>query len=627
MASRAVPRRRQPDRSRAPSVPEPPRIARDPWGWASLAALLPLLLKSLGAPLGEPVADDFDFLHHALLLHRHGLLDGGGSAAFWRPLAHQIYYTALGPLILTHPWAVAALHGVLLALCALLLYRTFRWRFAGPVAAACATFPLLAESARELIAWPSHFVELGTLFFAVVALHEAAARRGIRAFLALAGSLLCKETGVVAALLLPWMPAVRGPITMRERLRWAGGAGLVLLGYGVLYLYTRRHAGLELPHHLETDRAIAATSWLTRLGWSFWNSLRAMMSLPAIPSRDDAFFGVAAAALVVAAGVFLIADRTRRARLEPARPWILWGLAWFLVFAMGLTAIYPIWAPYRAAFGAIGLGVALVAWLGAGEPWLIAPLVALRLATVAASQGPPPLVSSSAPESGAFIDFERLVRLQRLMIDTRTTLQAAFPTLPHGARVGQHYMPRGALYAFEGDKALQIWYRDTTVRWVPFTAYRSDPGLRLATIVEYQPHRAPQAALVEPAAMRALLEAADRIARSDWAGALARLGRADSLQRDAGAAVFRATVASKRALCRLELGAADDAAREARHGLDLWADNFDSRYVLASVALARDQLDEAEAQLDTLLAASPGDSSAAQLLRTVRATRAQRARP
>ena len=99
---------------------------RDPWAWVSVLAVLPLVLHTLGAPLGEAVAEDFDFLHRALLQGMGTLLDGGGSEAFWRPVPHQLYYAGLGRLIVSHPGAVATLHIVLLSLGALLLYRTLR---------------------------------------------------------------------------------------------------------------------------------------------------------------------------------------------------------------------------------------------------------------------------------------------------------------------------------------------------------------------------------------------------------------------------------------------------------------------------------------------------------------------
>src|SRR6266516_4442084 len=79
-----------PPRSAPATPPRPaPPLVRDPWAWASALAVLPLVLHSWGAPLGEPVADDFDCLHRALFVRGLPLFDGYGSAFYWRPLSRQ----------------------------------------------------------------------------------------------------------------------------------------------------------------------------------------------------------------------------------------------------------------------------------------------------------------------------------------------------------------------------------------------------------------------------------------------------------------------------------------------------------------------------------------------------------
>src|SRR2546426_184829 len=69
-----------------------PRI--DPWPLLAAAAALLPLWQSFGAPLGEPAADDFDFLHHALF-GPASLFDGGGALVYWRPPARRRLPTAL----------------------------------------------------------------------------------------------------------------------------------------------------------------------------------------------------------------------------------------------------------------------------------------------------------------------------------------------------------------------------------------------------------------------------------------------------------------------------------------------------------------------------------------------------
>src|SRR5262245_54806732 len=188
--------RSSPPASRAEVPPGPPgRAWRDPWAWICALGVIPLVLHSLGAPLGEPVAEDFDFLHRALF-SRFDLLDGGGSSAFWRPLSHQLYYRALAPLLLDHPGSIAALHVGMLALATVLLYRAFRRVWPPAWSAVIATFPLLSESTRTLISWPSHFVDLGVWLFTALAIHQTAARRLWSTLGALLGALLCKEVAL-----------------------------------------------------------------------------------------------------------------------------------------------------------------------------------------------------------------------------------------------------------------------------------------------------------------------------------------------------------------------------------------------------------------------------------------------
>src|SRR6266571_1550590 len=279
-----------------PAVP----LHRDRWAWASVLAVLPLVIHAWGAPLGEAVAEDFDFLHRVFFSRTHTLLDGGGSSAFWRPVAHQLYYETFGRLILSHPGLVATLHVVLLALASLLLYRALHRVWPGPAAAIVATFPLLSESTRTLISWPSHFVDLGLWLFTAIALHETAARRLWSTLAALLAALLCKEVAVVAAVMLPWMPGL-GPRGRAQRLRWAAALAAVTAIWAAAYVAVRHHAHLALPHQLESRPELLKVGLHARLWWAAWNSLRALFSLPAIHVERAGAIFLAALVLVLAA--------------------------------------------------------------------------------------------------------------------------------------------------------------------------------------------------------------------------------------------------------------------------------------------------------------------------------------
>jgi len=602
-------------RPTAGPVTAPPPAQRDPWLWLTGAAVLPLLLKSLGAPLGEPAAEDFDFLHHAVLLGRHSWLDGGGSLSFWRPLAQQGYYGAFGELMLAHPGVMAAIHALLLAVTAMMIYRSARHHASGPVAAALGVFPLVAESVRALISWPGHFADLGCLFFSALAIHQAMRQRRVASLASLAAALLCKEQAVVAALMIPLLPSSHtneaAAAVRAERTRWAFATGALTLVWAAINLAMRRAAGLTLPHGLSVDADALGATLVPRLLWAAVNGTRAAFSLPAGSTTRALWVGIAVSLVLVIAFAFIAIDPRARARFRERSRWFLWGAGWFALSTVMLAPAAPLWAPNRAVFGSLGLGVALIVLLRAARPGLVAALLAVRLAALAASPGPPALVATGAPENGDFIDFERLIRIQRLMRETREVLEARLPSPDPGTRVGWIDMPRGAVYAFGGDRAIQAWYRDTTLRWVAPADLAADTSL--AAIVQYQLEHAPAVAIVEPAALRASWQAEALLADSAWSEAMPVLAAAESLQRDASARVFRSGVLAQRARCLFGLGRRDEGAAEAERALELLPENSSARYLLASAALERNDLDETRRQLDTLVRYFPADSVARRL--------------
>jgi tetratricopeptide (TPR) repeat protein len=587
---------------------------RSPWAWASLLAVLPLVLHSLGAPLGEPFADDFDYIRRMLLEGGSSFFDGCGSVLYWRPLGRQVYFGLLSPLIVAHPVWVPIIHFAALATMALLLYRAFRTGWPGPWAAGAATFILFAESTRMLAAWPSHFMDLGALLSIALAIHEAAQRRLWSAALAIVASLMFKEVGVLAAVLVAWIPT-GGPWPATRRRAWTIALAAAVAVWGIVYLVVTRTAGLTLPH--EYGSGVHPETLPTRLVWAIWNSLRAQFSLEADRGPWDLWIGAGLLAVLAGTAWRFAAAPEARERLRAARGWIAWGLVWFLAGVVPLAEVWPAWAPYRSDFGGIGLGVALVGVCAAAGPWLLGALVALRIVAFALSPGPPAAIAVLPTDSGAAFDFPRLVRLERFVSEARTTLQKAHPTLPHGSLVAQHYLPLMTEYALAGDKALQVWYRDTTLRWVRFERFQREPDLPLSAIVEYQPHMSRQFALVDPEAMRIMLRGTDAIRAADWQTAIDRFDRADSLQTDRGAGVFLGSLGGKRAIARLALGEKAEAYRAAQSAYAYWPDNADSRFVLADLLHGQGRDRQAVALLDTLLAKDPADNDARRLRKMI----------
>jgi len=616
----------------AAAPPARPAPWRDPWAWASALAVLPLVWHSRGAPLGEPVAEDFDFLHRALLTSDRSLLDGGGSMAFWRPVAHQLYYLAFGPLMLTHPRELAAVHALLMALASVLVYLALRRSWSGPAAAIAASFPLFAESTRTLLSWPSHFVDLGLWLFTALALFEASRGRLWTTLAALALALGCKELAVVAAFMVPWMPGNR---PRAARVRWATATTALIVAWGVAYVLIRRQAHLELPHNLEHDTSVLATPLPRRVAWAVWNSLRAVFSLPLMPTSGDGALALVLEVVALIAAIGLVARRGAFGRLigrggagagGGRGAWTLWGLAWFALACGALVAIYPIWQPNRSAFGSMGLGIGLAALLEAAYPWLPAALFTIRLGMFSISPGPPVTVTAKAPQTGAFMDFDHLVRLQRLMEGIRTRLARSYPTLPHGVRVCQTNMPRLAEYAFGKSFALQCWYRDTTVHWMRYEDFRRDTSLHPITVVQYEPEHEPMIELVEPQAMRLVEDTSPLILREDWKGALALLERADTLQKNRGAGNFFSILGTRLAICYTALGRHQEAEAAARMALANWRGSPNARYWIAMSLTNQKRYAEASAVIDTALFIAPNDTTVRELRDYVRGELIQQGR-
>jgi hypothetical protein len=611
--------------ARAAAAPAPaPPLWRDPWALATAIGVVPLLVRCAGAPLGEPVAEDFDFLRRSLFSGVGSLLDGGGSSAFWRPLAHQVYYAALGPLIVTQPLAVAMLHLLLLLAGSLLVYRALRPHLGGAAACIAASFPMLSESTRTLVSWPSQFVDVGLYFFTAVSLHETARRRLPSALAATLLGLFCKELAVIPALLLPWFPDAR---PRAERRRWAIAFGALVVVWAAAYLAVRRVAGLHLPHGLEENASLLHTPLAQRLAWAVGGTLRALASLPLARIPEDAIAIALAVGLGVALGAGLATSPKVRARLRERRAWIAWGAAWFTAGALALASIFPLWQPNRAQFASTGAGIAVATALEAAHPALAVVLVVGRGALLFLAPPAASAITEEAPDAGAFMDFARLTRLQRFMSLTRHALQVQYPHAAPHAHVMEMNLPRGLMYALGGDRAVQVWYRDTTLTMVNYARLNQDTTLAMLAGVQFQPAIEPAVVLLSPEEMRAQDRAYRRISSGAWEASVEPLARADSLAADPRYVVFHADNAGYRAFALLQLHHYDEAETEARRSLALVRTERNGLLVMSSVLAIKNRWDEALENVEHLLRLDPANASAQRLRTNIVARRdAERAR-
>jgi hypothetical protein len=159
-----------------------------------------------------------------------------------------------------------------------------------------------------------------------------------------------------------------------------------------------------------------------------------------------------------------------------------------------------------------------------------------------------------------------------------------------------------AEYAFAGDRSLETWYLDITLRWVPWDSLRAHPDQRLAAIVEYEPRGKPQMAMIEPEAMDHFLLALGALDHNECNDALAELSRAESAQHDHSATGSRWD-RGQRALAR----SAGDAALAGAIAL---ARGRRRRCATCWEQCSSTGLHEAQLHCDTLLALYPDDHAA-----------------
>ena len=575
------------------------------WLAIALASLLVLMWTTRGSPIGTPVADTYDFLSW-LSFHRPlGILDAMGGSPYWRPVSRQLYYALLGPFMLRAPWLVALVHLALLAVLVMVLFRSARRVFSPAIAAALATFPVLGEPARALLAWPTGGEPLLAMVFAALAVQSALERRRLRTTLAATAAILSYEQAlllvpVLVVLVLgrragggegarPWLaPALlaTGALVLGHLLAGRSGAGLLRGGW--------------TPEPLATPLSVLAKAIACQLNVEDLGS----------PTRQLVWAGYAA--LLVTA-VTLLARRDCRARVARHALLLAGGAAWFVAGMLIAGLGSPGWFPWRTALPALGLAVALIGLLGSLTPRLAVGFVAVRLVALLLAPAIPARVQGTLPLASSQHAFVRLARLQRVVDSARRAMWARYPSLPRGAAVKYWTLLEGTAWGFDQGRAVQVWYGDSTLTWSWFEHLTE----RHDAVLAFNPDSASPAVIIEPASLAAY--AAARQAVDDG-----QLRLADSLFGAAGrnqvkpADAYRYDIANLQARVAHQLG--DDARADSLNGF-AWRLGGDSPAyfaMAANIALGRGWLDAAALQARRCLALAPGDSEAIDVLRRLR---------
>jgi hypothetical protein len=579
-ASSTVPRETRVARAadpsdRAPSTPPAPG-KRPGWTWLVTGplALIALLAACRGALLGVPVTDDYTFLA-ALRFHPLDLLGPMGSPLYWRPLSRQIYFWALGPLLVTRPWIAVALHLVLLLALFLVLDRIARRFLDPPLAAVVAIFPLLGEPTRVLLAWPSGGEYLLAMLGVALATHEALAGRRWTAALAALAAILSHEAATLILFLLPsiaWLRTRRA----REAMMWTAISG-ALASVSILGHAAARARGMSLP--------VSGAGF----SWRLWpaliaRALAAQLDLEELSGLPRAIL-IAAWITIAVAAVFLATRRDARARLARWKHVLIGAALWFVLAVAPLTALLPDWNGWRTVFPALGLALALIGTLALIAPPLAVAATGLRLIGLCLAPLAPVLIAGDPPASSSQMSFVRLARLERAVESTRRALLARHARLEPHADVRYWGLPQLCEYGFEGSKAVRVWYRDSTIQW---TGFGGDSGLtsRIDALVTYDENDPWPARVVEPEALRLLRDGraallGHRLAESD---SLLTLARRISPTR--GLMPYTLLISSAYAAYQgKDYARADSLARAA---LDVHKETPDFWALEARIAIARD---------------------------------------
>ncbi len=443
--------------------PAPPAeaapAARPPaleWGCrlAPFAALLALVFSLRGAPLGTPVADDFEFLHR--LRFHYGLDPFGsmGATYYWRPVSRQLWFGLVGPWLDSAPLLGAALNLALVTALAFVLYRIARRWWPAALAALVATTPLLSEPVRSLVTWPSGVQHLLATLALALAFHESLAGRRPTAALAALVAALSHELGVLAFPALVLGGALRGG-AKAARVDAALAAALFaawLAGYGVAGAH-----GVVLP-----------PGGIARTASGFPHALA--LALVAASNAEGLSLAVAAGAPVCALAVLGIAltsllGPAPRARVRAS------GRAIALVLAVGALAIVPLgallpdWNAWRAFVPVTAIALAATLFAVAAHPAIGLAFVGVRLVAMLAAE-PSGVLDIQPPPSASDLSFRRLTRLQTTVSETGQTLKNT--KLPPRAWVAYWGLPQMTLNGFRESLAVQYWLRDTTARFGAF---------------------------------------------------------------------------------------------------------------------------------------------------------------
>lgn len=428
-----------------------------------LFCLTAFLLVTYRYALSLPfVNDDYVFLDRVGHASFVDLWRPDGQAFLWyRPWSQEFHYWALLHLAGAYE-PLYHLANFLLWLGIMTLYFALLRRFAGGLCAALATafLAVLGMWAVPII-WVAGAQDLWMLLFALIALHFLARGKYIAVTVPLLLALLSKETAAA----IPAVGAAYLLLIERQGVRQVVARmvpqGVVVAAWALFHPTLFRpsaYPALRLDPTLHPSWDVILTkTFLTQL--NFESALAPWLSWPRVLWES----GLSAAALLLF--LYVIYRRSSpitHAHIRDSRKAILFGLVWTALGWIVLFVPSIGWHPYYGLFGSLGFCLAGAAVL-VKQPRLAA-IVILCLAFLRQAQAVT-ISSDWGMES-------HQVRAGAVLRQIRERLYTLHPTFPEHSRLFFAEIPARIGFLAGDGPSVRVWYRDSTLRALYFSAYR-----------------------------------------------------------------------------------------------------------------------------------------------------------
>ncbi len=448
-----------------------------------LRLLRPILLASIpiaaAAVLCLPLIrveyfwDDYSFL----------TLRGGGSPftyllprahdTFYRPLSQGLYFLVLRTL---GPSGVAGhiANLVLLAILILLLVRLVSRLYGDRAGVFAGLFMAVSGCIPSLVAWVSGSQDLLAIVFTLGSLSLRHERKELLAIVAMLAAILSKETALVALPVLLFWDSLIGRADPRLRLR-----ALIYACIAIAWLVI--HPGMRELLSRGFQSGGTAYVGIERPDRWLHYGMRYALTLVNVPppefqlgwERSLIAWGLVTVVFVLAAPWLLAGAREAEKQVPWPRTILVAGLL-VLPSLLIPTIAVRYWATYLAGFAVAGLAIATGPCLARCQRGVALGVVLVLLVLGIRYRSARPIAEASWTES-VFLDASSSIRRVRVQFERM------FPFIPPGSQILMTVGStgtRGVQSSMIDGQALQLWYRD--------------PSIRTDTILDWRPHAGPE---------------------------------------------------------------------------------------------------------------------------------------